>query len=336
MLRWSVACVLSIVVVTGACGGDGLTDEAPTQLRELAVDGGHVRVAALGDGIAVAWQHPMTGAGTLARYDAALQQLWRVDFGAGQPLAVRAWGDRIVALAAEEIFAFDADGTVVGQWPVSAARDIAVVGARLLALTDDAVVELDATGAQIATHPVDPEFTTGWSLEASTAGYCPTGLVNDDNVTTCFGWDGVQSPVSVPQPSFVLSAERDFAVLADDGVVSAFSFNPNSDLKIVSQQLADGRFVGEHAFEYDPQADPHKVFLGPDDRLMWLELEDWCDDNCHIGFRVGLTDPSRAGTAWRTDLFAVLGTVGNMWTATADDERIYVASDRAVYVVSND
>lgn len=320
----------------GACGGGedgGLVEMAPTKVQELQVDGGQVRVAPLGDAIVVAWQDSMAGTTTLARYDAALAEVWRVSFGTGLPLRLRVRDGRIHVLGAEELFVFDADGAMVGQWPVAGAVDFALTDDRLVALRSDAVVELDAAGLEVGTYPVAPGFMSPWALEASAAGYCATGVLNDADTTTCFAWDGTRSPVSLEHPGTKFTTERDFVALTDEGIVSTLTATLDG-LSVYALRLADGGYVGEYGFEHGRGVS--KVLLGPGERTMWLELEEWCDDNCHIGFRLGLLDDSASTAIWRTDLFQVTGTVGNTWTAVADGDRVLVATDRAVFVVSNE
>ena len=124
----------------GGGGEDGgLVETAPTKVQELPIEGGKVRVAALGDAIVVAWQDPMLGTTTLARYDAALAEVWRVSFGTGLPLRLRVRDGRIHVLGGDELFVFDADGVMVGQWPVAGAVDFALTDDRLVALRSSPV-----------------------------------------------------------------------------------------------------------------------------------------------------------------------------------------------------
>lgn len=324
----------SALLGAAACGDEEgeLVATAPTRVQELAIEGGEVRVAPLGDAIAVAWQDSMTGTTTLARFDAELQEVWRVSFGTGLPLRLRVRDGRIHVLGAE-LFVFDADGAMVGQWPVGAAMDFALTEDRLVVLRGDGVFELDDAGAEIAAHPVDPGLESAWAIEASAAGYCVTGTIADDTTTTCFGWDGAQSQVRLMQQGLRPSSDRDFVALSDAGVVSTLAATIDG-LSAYALRIADGGYVGEYGFEHGQGV--ARVLLGPGERTMWLELEEWCDANCHIGFRLGLLDGTASTALWRSDLFQVLGTVGNSWTAVADGDRVLVATDRSVFVVSNE
>ncbi len=325
---------LSCLATLGCSQDDGLLETAPTNITEVAVEGGNVRVAGLGGGFVMGSQDLVNGDGYLARYDASSELMWSLNFAPSQPLAIRVLGEQIIALADESVFVFDPAGNQTASWAVPNARDLAVGGGRLVVLTDDAVLEFDTEGTMVASHPVDPAMTSGWSLEASAAGYCPTGFASDQNLTTCFSWEGVATQVALVQPGTASSVERDFAVLSDSGVVSALAVS--DALHAYSVDLDTGYFAGEYEFPYNNDGYVSRLFLGPDDRLMWLEIGDWCTDNCYLGFRVGLLDEDRSAMKWRSELFEVPGVVGNDWTATTDGERIYVASNRAVWIVTSD
>jgi hypothetical protein len=321
-----------VACLAGCSADDGLLASAPTKLEEVEVTGGNVRVVGLGGEFAVASQDQMTGGGILARYSESLAPMWSVTFDPCQPLALRSLGDDVISLACENVYVFDEAGNITANWTVPGAHDLAVGGGRLVVLTDDAVEEFDVGGTPVATHPIDPEMTTSWALEASAAGYCTTGFFDAQNRTTCFSWDGVRAPRALSGPDSAALVERDFAVLGDAGIVSTLSVS--DALHATSMDLDTGYFAGEYEFPYTNDSYVAKLFLGQDDRVMWLEVGDWCTDNCFKGFRVGLLDADRSSATWRSELFEVPGVIGNMWTATVDGDRIYVASNRAVWVVT--
>lgn len=321
-----------VACLAGCSAADGLLASAPTKLEEVQVEGGNVRVVGLGGEFVVSSQNLTNGDAILARYNEALAPMWSITFDPCQPLALRALGDDVISLACENVYVFDEAGNITASWTVPGAQDLAVGGGRLVVLTDDAVEEFDVSGTPVATHPIDPGMTASLALEASAAGYCPTGFFDDENRTTCFSWDGVQAPQALYGLDNASSVERDFAVLSDAGIVSTLSVS--DALHANSMDIDTGYFAGEYEFPYSNDSYVAKLFLGQDDRVMWLEVGDWCTDNCYKGFRVGLLDDDRSAATWRSELFEVPGVIGNMWTATTDGDRIYVASNRAVWVVT--
>lgn len=322
------------ITLTACSAEDGLLANAPTQIEEVEVAGGNVRVVGLGGEFVAASQDLTTGDAILERYNESLEPMWSVTFDPCQPLAVRALGDDVISLACENVYVFDEAGNITANWSVPGAQDLAVGGGRLVVLTDDAVEEFDVSGTAVATHPIDSAMTLSLALEASAAGYCTTGYFDDQNRTTCFSWQGVQTPPALFGPDSASSVERDFAVLGDRGVATSLSVS--DALYAYSINIDTGYLAGEYEFPYTNDSYVAKLFLGQDDRVMWLEIGDWCTDNCYKGFRVGLLNEDRDDATWRSELFEVPGVVGNMWTATTDGDRIYVASNRAVWVVTGE